>query len=235
MKKSMKLIFVGFIICGLVTGYFYLNELKKENDSVVAKVERDLLVADSLDNMQDKAEVIVRGKYISFDHEWNMARNQENILEEDPNIYVGGKLYNFEITEVLKGTTETSNILVNHRYKEKNEVDLREEDAKEPDIHTYETIDPLFIEPDLGDEYVLFLVKEDTLNYYYAANEPFMMKIQNDDVVLQSNLIFEETRALKAKTEINVDGKKVVVEENLPKIENFVGKLKYSELKNKLK
>lgn len=62
-----------------------------------------------------------------------------------------------------------------------------------------------------------------------------MMKIQNDDVVLQSNLIFEETRALKAKTEINVDGKKVVVEENLPKIENFIGKLKYSELKNKLK
>lgn len=162
-------------------------------------IHSDYPVAVSLEEMTEQAELVVLGWYTNFDSKWNMARNPQNISEEDPDNYVEGWLYDFEINDVLKGTVESSSILVNHRYSQQvtnkgsNAVIDGEgrivQAATEENPRTFTVHEPMFIEPELNCEYMLFLLKDNHFGNYYAAVEPFSIKIDNGIPALQSNLI----------------------------------------------
>ncbi len=47
-----------------------------------------------------------------------MARNPSNPSEEDKENYVEGHLYNFNISETIKGVNENKQIKINHRFAE---------------------------------------------------------------------------------------------------------------------
>jgi hypothetical protein len=165
-------------------------------------IHRDYPVANGLSEMVNSAELIVVGKYMGFESSWNMARNPGNISEEDSERYVEGHLYFFKIDEILKGNAEYDEILVNHKYSESiqatesnaviNEQGIIISEATETNEISFTFIDKLYIEPEIGATYVLFLKYDEDFDDYYGAAEPFIIKIDNDIAHLQSNLVDSE-------------------------------------------
>ncbi len=158
----------------------------------------DYPVATDLRQMVEGSQYIVVGEYTKFDSGWNMARNPSDITKEDPDNYTEGLLYDFRVEKVLKGSMDSESIQVNHRHCET--VKLTESDAEVNSLGVIvkqatvtnevavEVADPTFIEPELNCKYILFLCRDKNFGYYYAAIEPFSIKLVDGVAQLQSNL-----------------------------------------------
>lgn len=57
----------------------------------------------SLEQMCDAADIIVTGQYTEYLSSWNMNRDASDPSKEDPNTYSEGRLYAFQVDQVLKG------------------------------------------------------------------------------------------------------------------------------------
>ena len=101
--------------------------------------------------MVKEADVVAIGNYDGFDSTWNMARNPQDISQEDQENYVEGHLYNFNVKEVLKGDPLQGRMKINYRYAEQIEID----DSNSKVVNE----DPLYIKPEIGKKYMLFLKK----------------------------------------------------------------------------
>ncbi|UTR16831.1 hypothetical protein MM221_10125 [Salipaludibacillus sp. LMS25] len=65
-----------------------------------------------------------------------------------------------------------------------------EKEATEVNIHEVEVLDPLYIEPEFNQKYIVFLAKDQNFNNYFGAIEPFSILINNDgEAEFNSNLI----------------------------------------------
>ena len=211
---------LGIIVVGVCVFLFFLktdspiNETLPINETQAMKIFYDYPVVSTLDEMAGESEFIVIGRYTSLDSKWNMARNPDNITEEDSENYVEGWLYNFEIDDVLKGNLESRTILVNHKYSqvitttESNAVVDDEGNilkaATEQNTLSFSVHDPMFIEPELDSTYILFLLKDKAFGNYYAAVEPFSIKVENGMPELQSNLL-NNTKAFSEEIAVGGD------------------------------
>lgn len=73
-------------------------------------------------------------------------------------------------------------------------------------------IDPLYIQPELNQIYILFLSKDDDFDRYYGAIEPFSILINEDDIAeLKSNLLNAENGELVSSSNHTVDGQTIEV------------------------
>lgn len=223
MFKSKSKICVSLSVMMLL-GVFTLASLYHNSvtDNAIAEITAismsyDYPVATNLSQMTDEADLIVIGKYVGLDSIWNMARDPDNVKNEDSENYVEGQLYSFVIDDVLKGDTVTDTILVNHRYSETvksiesnakiNEEGIIVKAATKSNEITLKVLDPLFIEPDLNSTYILFLLKDQDFGNYYGAIEPFVIKITDEIAVLQSNLIDKADNFVQP---IDIDGSRTV-------------------------
>lgn len=163
----------------------------------------DYPVADSLEQMSAESDLIVTGRYTGLDSTWNMARDPADMRKEDPENYVEGRLYRFDVQEVWKGELEEDTILVNHKYlsvmkKEESNAVVNEEgiilsEATQTREISMTVHNPLFIEPTQDDTYILFLKQDPNFGNYYGAIEPFSIKVTDGKTELQSNLIDRTT------------------------------------------
>ena len=177
--------------------------------------------------MSEMADYVVIGKYEKLDKTWNMSRDINDVTKESETNYVEGRLYKFTVTEVLKGGFIKNNILVNHRYLERFDYQVSGENA------SVNVQDYLYIEPEMGGTYMLFLSKDKDFGYYYGATEPFMVKIEDDKAVLQSNLIDNEGDFVSKVKASNGDEVEVRIGGN--KIEDTITGLTVAELKDIIK
>lgn len=202
LKAGTKVLFLalGILIVGAGVLAFLLLADPPINETKAMQIFYDYPVASTLDEMAEESEFIVIGRYTGLDSKWNMARNPENIMEEDSENYVEGWLYSFEVDDVLKGSLEKSGtILVNHKYSqlvtaaESNAVVDHEGNilkaATKENTLSFSIHDPMFIEPELDSAYILFLSRDKDFGNYYAAVEPFSIKVENGIPELQSNLL----------------------------------------------
>lgn len=233
-----KYIILAVTLCVIIFGIgIFYKQQKADKLNYEQLIQNDYEIAQSLEQLKEVSDVIVKGKYTKFIDTWNMSRDPVDIQKEDSEYYIEGKNYRFEIEEVIKGNPESSSIIVSMESHSRNSIDLRENDHDQIDIHYYTYTSPLFIEPDIDDEYVLFLDYNNSIenfDYYYGAIEPFSIKIENNETVLQSNLISTKTRKQKESTIINVDGIQVNVKQELVSLNDFVGKINYDQLKELL-
>lgn len=238
MNKKYRSIIAVISVFALIIGIIYAKQTKN-NDNLTYQqiINRDYEVAQSLEQLKENADIIVKGRYTSFIDTWNMSRDPVDIQKEDSEYYIEGKRYNFQIDEILKGQLQSYAIIVSLDSATKNSIDLRESENDSPNIHEYMYENPLFIEPELGSEYVLFLDYNDEIegfDYYYGAIEPFSILIKSDKALLQSNLLNTKVRKQKGAKVIDVDGAKVEVKEQLAPLDNFIGEIDYSQLKERL-
>ncbi|PAE15440.1 hypothetical protein CHH91_14085 [Virgibacillus sp. 7505] len=207
MKKKIAFLGVPIIIASSLFIYKSFADDTKRAAADKEVLENELLVisndfdsTSSLNDMVESSDLVVVGKYTNFDSTWNMARDPENPEEESTEDYVEGKLYDFKVEQTLKGDSQ-ENIRINHLYSETYKVEMTSGDEvvspegillKEPSettIHEVEKVDPLFIEPNIDDKYILFLNKGEDTGNYFASIEPFSILFNEDNVAeLQSNL-----------------------------------------------
>jgi len=188
-------------------GFGGYNVSNNQNHSMAADnkvpqtilISKDFSLTSSFEEMVNQSDLVVIGEYKNFDSKWNMARDPYNPLEEDTENYVEGHLYNFKISETIKGTAVSKIVKVNHRYaesfllEESNAVVAEDgiilKEATKVVTKKVENKDPLYIEPTLGKKYMLFLKEGETLGNYYGAIEPFSISFdKNNKAELDSNL-----------------------------------------------
>ena len=171
LKINKSLSVVALICCIAIVAFYFENVAEKSVSEVTTiTLSYDYPVANDLSQMMNEAELIVIGSYASLESTWNMARDMDDITKEDSQNYVEGRLYNFNIQEVIKGNVNTESILVNHRYFEtvktvKNNAKINGEglilkEATESSEFKFDVYDPLFIEPNSKSTYMLFLLKD---------------------------------------------------------------------------
>ncbi|QQN84759.1 cardiolipin synthase [Bacillus toyonensis] len=191
MNKKMKFIFwiVPLAIFLSIGGYsIYFGEV--EDKTIL--ITKDFPSTSRLEDMVKEADVVAIGNYDGFDSIWNMARNPQDISQEDQENYVEGHLYNFNVKEVLKGDPLQDRMKINYRYAEQIEID----DSNAKVVNE----DPLYIKPEIGKKYMLFLKKDENMNHYFGAIEPLaIMFDENDIAYLQSNLLHVDEERLSVK------------------------------------
>ncbi|MCI8609593.1 MAG: hypothetical protein HFE73_08110 [Firmicutes bacterium] len=220
-KRHIKTMFFIMAIALIIFGLFQINAHKDLN------ISYDYPVALNLEEMVGAADPVVVGKYLEFDSKWNMCREIGNIENEDTERYVEGHLYRFSVEDVLYGDIEDTIILVNHRFSESAKIEMGDGNVSEITVH-----DPLYIKPDLGQTYILFLNYNNEFGNYYGAIEPFSIKSSGDTVELQSNLIekkgdfIETIRVSRFQT---VDVKSCALE-----IEDTISGVSYMDIKSQI-
>ncbi len=100
-------------------------------------------------------------------------------------------------------------------------------------IYRFNSIDSLYIKPEIGVKYILFLNEDKDMQNYYASIEPFSIKIDNNTPILQSNLIngnlpTEETYKIGLNKNINIKN------EESSKIDDFIDGMSYDYLIEKI-
>lgn len=227
-KKIIVLISTLIILLGAgITIYFSKTDddtliASSENEVNEIHISHDLLTATDLSDMINNSDLIVLGTYEGFDSTWNMARDPNDLSEESDEAYIEGKIYNFNVEEVLMGEVENSKIKINHSYSETLTVELTSGDEvvspegvliKEPTSVEYREIenkDPTFIEPNFNDRYIVFLQKGEINNIYMRAIEPYLIKFdENETAILQSNLTNNDNDTLN--NNITIDGKTISI------------------------
>lgn len=196
--------------------------------------QKDYAMAASVTSMAEQATYIVIGTYTALDSKWNMMRDPDNPSKESTEYYADGHLYKFSVEEVLKGSISETEILVNHEYSEtftftesnaKIENGVITEDATWSVDHKVNIINDLYVAPEIGTRYILFL---DNDLYYYGSCEPFMIKLNGETAELCSNIFVDTEPAADnssnlISTTYNVNGREIIVYSNLITAPDFVG------------
>ena len=189
--KKKRMLFSGISLFMILMVFVFVWKAKKtagEEQKAAWKISMsaDYPVAQSLTEMTAAADVVVSGQYRGLDSTWTMARNPENIQQEDETYYMEGYRYRFEVEEILKGTVEEKEILVNQKHS----TTLSVRSAVSDMDGTVIAENPLFIEPEEDKTYILFLNYDAEFDNYYGATEPFSVLCRDDGTAkLQSNLI----------------------------------------------
>ncbi|MBE6730788.1 MAG: cardiolipin synthase [Ruminococcaceae bacterium] len=197
--KTTKILKISSVlaIVLMISALFFTGCTTPNNNSI--QIHYDYPVSLGAEEMAEMADFVVIGKYEKLEKTWNMRRDINDVTKESETDYVEGRLYRFTVSEVVKGDFTESSILVNHRYIERinleksdaviDETGIIVKPATKTEIITLNIQDSLYIEPEIGGTYMLFLSKDSNFGNYYGATEPFMVKIENDKAILQSNLI----------------------------------------------
>ncbi len=221
------------------------NLLNKDKEGNTVVISKDFPSTSDLNKMITEADIVVVGEYESFDSKWNMARNPNNLIEEDTENYVEGHLYNFNISGLIKGTTNSEKIKINHRFAETITLEESDEiiapngtikkEATQVTTKEIENRDPLYIEPIIGKKYMLFLKKDEVFGNYYGAIEPFAIIFdENNSAKLQTNI--ETINEDSLSSEIKVKEKTFIVKNEINKtITDTISGMSLEELIQKVK
>ena len=252
LSKKTKTIIIAIPLATVIGfgGYSAFNShfspaAGEDNNTETVILSKDFPATSDLNQMINEADLVVIGEYEGLDSKWNMARNPSNPLEEDKENYVEGHLYNFNISETIKGVTENKQIKINHRFAET--VKLEDSNAvvapdgtvtkKATKVTTKEVQnkDPLYIEPKVNKKYMMFLKKDQLFGNYYGAIEPFAITFdENNKADLQTNI--ETINESKMSSKVQLAGKTIVLKNEIHETitDNISGKT-LDELKEQVK
>lgn len=200
--------------------------LTVENPDMEIDLELNCQVSMNLDEMIERADVIARGKLFNRKEEGsdNLVNTNNAPLSATEGVEykesIGG-LYDFKISEVLKGDVN-NNIIVYKDYS---------------DIYSYNGyeftyVNPLYFNHYTGKEYVLFLNKDESEEYYIFASEPNTLLVEKDTLYLHSNIKHDDfyRYAKLEKTDLYIK-----IDANLPIFEDNITGMTVAELKDAIK
>ncbi|PFN23214.1 cardiolipin synthase [Bacillus cereus] len=231
LSKKAKTIVIAIPLAAVIGfgGYsaynsHFSNVAGEDKNAETVILSKDFPATSDLNQMINEADLVVIGEYGGLDSKWNMARNPNNPSEEDTENYVEGHLYNFNISETIKGNNKNKQIKINHRFAET--VKLEDSNAvvapdgtvtKQATKVTTKNVqnkDPLYIEPKVNKKYMLFLKKDQLFGNYYGAIEPFAITFdENNKADLQTNI--ETINESKMSSKAEIAGKTIVLKNEI--------------------
>lgn len=158
MQKFACFIVLLSSIVFTMSGCVVDQEAKKPDETI--HYSSDVLVANSLEDMIEKASCIVVGKYEELEEKINSARHPDDPKKEDPDNYQETHVYTFSINESIKGDISENTIRVNKAYQF---------NISDPQTDDLLVRSPDYYEPDFGKTYMLFLEKIPSSNSYSGS------------------------------------------------------------------
>lgn len=241
---AAAVLFVFFIATlSVYASYMSHTVSSREGDTIV--IRRDFPLTSDLEEMVRESDVVVVGEYTGFASSWNMARNPYNVQEEDTEHYVEGHLFHFTVSELLKGDVENAEIQVNHRFAEKLRIEDSDaiisddgrilKEATYVDVKEVMNPDPLYIEPETGKTYILFLKQDPVFKNYYGAIEPFSIQFDHNNVAeLQTNI--KTIKENDFKQDVRFNGKNFTIQnEMVESVNDTISGANMSEIIQKIK
>ncbi|MFJ7983521.1 hypothetical protein ACIQ1D_25150 [Lysinibacillus xylanilyticus] len=207
-KKFPKLKFSIIFVALLLIISFSINKhsnatMNKEQESISnLNISSDVLTFSSLEDMASNADVVVMGHFTNLKDKMNMLRDPNNPKEESKLGYHEGLIYGFEIEEVIAGNVDSTEINIGLRSS--GDYLYTDKDGQDNIL----SIDnPLYTEPELSSNYILFLSQDKDLDMYFTPFEPFKLIVDNTNKVnVDSNLLdyknTEDTYTLERTNEI---------------------------------
>lgn len=191
MKRNVSLCLILLLSLILLISGCKSSDNYSNNSQI--KVNVDYPIAYDINNLINSSTNIVKGHFTRYIDTWNMARNPDNLQEEDKNVRIEGRLFEFVINKELKGNMSKKEIIT---------VNL-------PYSH-YGVIDELYVEPVLDENVTLFLKYDSDFKCYYPAIEPYQFIVKDNELKVKSN-------NKKVALEFN---KKEITSKNLEKLIN---------------
>lgn len=141
----------------------YIGKLFNSGGDGQIRMMVDYPTATNLSEMKDGSDFIAQGNFKRFDKKWNAARDSQDTEKEDANANFEARVYDFEVTKVLKGDLD-KNIKFTLIYSRK--------------IQGFDkaVVDEYFEEPEYDKPVVLFLKKDELTDYFYPALFPYQLE-----------------------------------------------------------
>ena len=195
--KKKNLFFVIVSVFVILVGSLFLfsneNESQGKEEPVTVTKNVDIYTATNLSDIINESSIVVKGKYSELIGTENMFRNPENLSEGDSDHYVEGRIYQFDISEVLHGVVYEESIPVIMHYSEEVNVEVEERDISE----VVEVINPLFVEPEFGQEYILFLNYSNDVDSFFGPVEPYALLVNEENLENISPLFNEPENTIQ--------------------------------------
>lgn len=168
-------------------------------------------VAATLDEMWERSGHVVSGRFDRLEEVWNMARDPADPSKESETDRFLGRLYTFTVEETLKGEA-AGEILVNIPYMQTirgefsnavwDQSGKLEKEATEFYPYRVERLWDYYIEPGMGQRYMLFLSYGASNGHYFPAIEPYRVSLAEDgSMSVESTLLLpEEELAARRET-----------------------------------
>ena len=198
-----------------------------------AYIELNYDLSYSLEEMAEKSDVIVIGKFI-INYEEDAYKKDSVKVVNPPKITQGGVEYVqttgvidcFKVKEVIKGIVDGKRI---------NVLQLDADDYKYGK-YSFVFRNPLYNRGKVGNEYILFLNYNEKNNYYELASEPNMILVLNGIAYVQSdiyddseNIMFSELRDHRRTGDL------IKITYNKEKVEDTITGMTLDELKEAIK
>lgn len=91
MKTKYIILAVSLCVVVFGIGIFYKQQ-KADESNYVQLIQNDYVIAQSLEQLKEVSDIIVKGKYTKFIDTWNMSRDPVDIQKEDSEYYIEGKI-----------------------------------------------------------------------------------------------------------------------------------------------
>ncbi|PWK15977.1 hypothetical protein [Tumebacillus permanentifrigoris] len=127
----------------------------------------------NINDLRQASDLIFMGTVQGIDGTRNLARDPQNPLQEDPNLYIEGVDYKVKVVESLKGKAE-ADVLVTEQKQMRLSKD-------QPMV-----LDEDYIGLNTGQTYIFFVKKSTSTGRYYSAGVPFFFVIENNMAVLKT-------------------------------------------------
>lgn len=222
----LGIVFIGCTAC--VSSSREKSNSQNDEPFVVALPVKDYPMADTVESMTKQSTYVVVGEFTELDSKWNMMRDINNPELESNDNYAEGHLYRFKVDDVLKGTLEKTEILVNQEYSEivtYTESDrviengIVKKEATWSKDYQIEVKNERYFEPEIGTKYMLFLDKG---TYYYGACEPFVINISTETPYICSNSINRDSDDTDNFETVIVDGREILIISSRVYVDDFV-------------
>lgn len=139
----------------------------KNIEDVTRLVYADYSIYNNADDLVKDSACVVEGRYTGFLSTWNIERMYTDPTREDPNAYSEGRKYSFSVSRVLKGENIPKEIEISKTYSTQSTYcadDGEEIIFQMPAQH--------YVEPQIGETYLLFLHYSRDNDVYYTIGEP---------------------------------------------------------------
>lgn len=215
MKRKNKKFLITSAVALFILGIFFGVRRLNAKEPIIMTISSNFPITEDLNQMNSEADIIVIGKYTNFKESWNMSRDDYDLTKEHEKSYVEGHIYNFSTTAVIRGEIIDSNILINHHYGRDHYIEEANENLF--------IVNDLYKEPEMNEEYILFLKYDENFNLYYGAIEPFTIKINRDQTLELYTPLTEKIDNSENKTFELESGKTLIVKEHTEElIEDFI-------------
>ena len=181
--------------------------------------------------MEQAADLIVVGRYTEELPSYNKSRDPADPSKENTSTPIIGRIFQFEVSQVIKGNLESRTIQVSIPWSTTREYkpSVRQLGmGEDPISYTYQ--DPRFVLPQYDTDYLLFLDYSTVSGHHYGAVEPWSVMCRSDGSAALCSGLLNAQGPFQLEGSIANSRKTLTVALDMGTVSDFLGNVTFEEI-----